>query len=124
VRERQLVDAVPRDGVGVGDQDLVSFPMLEPMLDRATTLEERVAVVRACRYVDEVVPDAPDIVTLEFLRDNDIAMVAHGDDLSDEAIATVYAEVAAAGMLQLVPRRTGLSTTQLIRRVRDRDTQQ
>jgi hypothetical protein len=46
----------------------------------------------------------------------------HGDDLSDEAIATVYAEVAAAGMLRLVPRRTDLSTTELIQRVRERGT--
>jgi hypothetical protein len=38
----------------------------------------------------------------------------HGDDLSDEAIATVYAEVAAAGMLRPVPRRTGPSTTELL----------
>jgi glycerol-3-phosphate cytidylyltransferase-like family protein len=60
---------------------------------------------------------------LAFLREHDISVVVHGDDLSDEAIATVYAEVAAADMLQLVPRRTELSTTELIRRVRDRGTQ-
>lgn len=45
----------------------------------------------------------------------------HGDDLSDEAITKVYAEVAAAGMLRLVPRTTEVSTTELIRRVLDRD---
>jgi glycerol-3-phosphate cytidylyltransferase-like family protein len=82
--------------------------------------EERVAVVRACRYVDEVVPAGPDVVTLQFVRDHDISVVVHGDDVSDEAIATVYADVAAAGMLRLVPRHTGLSTTELVRRVQDR----
>jgi cytidyltransferase-like protein len=104
--------------VGVLSDDVVAAHKRRPI----TTLEERVAVVRACRYVDEVVPDAPDIVTLAFLREHDISVVVHGDELSDEAIATVYAEVAAAGLLRLVPRRTGLSTTELVRRVRDRDT--
>ena len=84
------------------------------------TLEERVAVVRACRYVDEVLPDSPYRVTSEFLQEHDIAVVVHGDDLSDEAIADVYADVAAAGKLQLVRRAAGISTTELIRRVRER----
>jgi cytidyltransferase-like protein len=104
--------------VGVLSDEVVAAYKRRPIM----TLEERVAVVGACRYVDEVVPDAPDIVTLAFLREHDISVVVHGDDLSDEAIATVYAEVAAAGMLRLVPRRTELSTTELIRRVRDRGT--
>ncbi len=100
--------------VGVLSDDVVAEYKRRPIM----TLEERVAVVRACRYVDEVVAAAPDVVTLAFLQEHDISMVVHGDDLSKEAIAAVYADVAAAGMLRLVPRRTGLSTTELIRRVR------
>lgn len=103
--------------VGVLSDDVVAQYKRRPI----TTLEERVAGVRACRYVDEVVPDAPDVVTMEFVRDHDLGLVVHGDDLSDEAISKVYAEVAAAGMLRLVPRTTEVSTTELIRRVLDRD---
>jgi cytidyltransferase-like protein len=101
--------------VGVLPDDVVAAYKRRPIM----TLQERVAVVRACRYVDEVVAPAPDVVTLDFLREHDISTLVHGDDLTEEAIAAVYAEVAAAGMLRLVPRRTGLSTTELIRRVRD-----
>lgn len=99
--------------VGVLSDEVVAAYKRRPIM----TLEERVAVVRACRYVDEVVPAAPDVVTLEFLRVHDISAVVHGDDITDEAIATVYAEVDAAGMLRLVPRRSRLSTTELIDRV-------
>jgi len=53
--------------VGVLSDDVVAQYKRRPI----TTLEERVAVVRACRYVDEVVPDAPDVVTMEFVRDHD-----------------------------------------------------
>jgi cytidyltransferase-like protein len=88
--------------VGVLSDEVVATYKRRPIM----TLEERVAVVGACRYVDEVMPDAPAIVTLTFLREHDISVVVPGDDLSDGAIATVYAEVAAAGMLRLVPRRS------------------
>src|SRR5689334_5924950 len=84
------------------------------------TLAERVAVIGACRYVDEVVPAAPDRVTLEFLDEHDIALVVHGDDITPEAIAEVYGPVAAAGRLRLVHYTAGVSTTDLIARVRRR----
>jgi cytidyltransferase-like protein len=105
--------------VGVLSDEVAAAYKRRPIM----TLEERVTVVRACRHVDDVVAGAPDVVTLEFLQEHDISVVVHGDDLSDEAIATVYSDVAAAGMLRLVPRRTGLSTTELIRRVQERGTQ-
>jgi len=105
--------------VGVLSDEVVAEYKRRPIM----TLEERVAVVRACRYVDEVVAAAPDVVTLEFLREHDISLVVHGDDLTEEAIAAVYADVDAAGMLRRVPRRAGLSTTELIRRVQDRGSQ-
>lgn len=84
------------------------------------TLAERVAVVEACRYVDAVIPNAPEHVTTEFLDDHDIAVVVHGDDLSPEALEEVFGPVAAAGKLQLVEYTAGVSTTDLIRRCLER----
>jgi len=83
------------------------------------SLAERVAVIEACRYVDEVIADAPFQVDEEFLIEHDIATVMHGDDLSREKAEAVYGAVAAAGRLEYVPRTTGISTTELIRRVLD-----
>jgi glycerol-3-phosphate cytidylyltransferase-like family protein len=48
------------------------------------TLAERVAVIESCRYVDEVIADAPLRVTEEFLTEHGITTVVHGDDLSHE----------------------------------------
>ncbi|WP_415140999.1 adenylyltransferase/cytidyltransferase family protein [Nocardioides sp.] len=45
------------------------------------TLAERVAVVEACRYVDEVIIGAPFQVDEGFLSEHDIDVVVHGDDL-------------------------------------------
>jgi cytidyltransferase-like protein len=53
------------------------------------TLAERTAVIEACRYVDEVVPDSPYEVTLEFLNQRDISVVVHGDDLAPQVVEEV-----------------------------------
>lgn len=103
--------------VGVLSDDVAAAYKRRPVM----TLDERVSVIRACRYVDEVVPNAPDVVTAEFLGEHQISLVVHGDDISDEAVETVYGEVAAAGKLRLVRRRAGISTSEIIRRVRDGD---
>ena len=68
------------------------------------TLSERVAVVEACRYVDEVIADAPFQVDDEFLAEHDIDVVVHGDDLSPEAAEAVYGAAVTAGKLKYVPR--------------------
>lgn len=82
------------------------------------TLAERVAVIEACRYVDEVIADAPDRPTREFLDQHQLGLVVHGDDV--DADAEVYRPAAEAGLLRLVPRTRGISTTDLIDRVRSR----
>lgn len=85
------------------------------------TLAERVAVIEGCRYVDEVIADAPLEVDEDFLAEHEIETVVHGDDLSPRAAEAVYGAAVAAGRLRYVPRTTGISTTELIRRVLDRE---
>jgi glycerol-3-phosphate cytidylyltransferase-like family protein len=80
-------------------------------------LTERVAVIEECRYVDEVIPDAPDRLTSDFLREHGIALVVHGDDLDAFAAAGVYGPAVETGRFHLVPRSGAISTTDLIARV-------
>ncbi len=84
------------------------------------TLAERVAVIQACRYVDEVIPDAPNRLTLAFLTEHKLSLVVHGDEVDAGAVAEVYGPAATTGRLRLVPRTGGISTTDLIARVRSR----
>jgi cytidyltransferase-like protein len=102
--------------VGVLSDETASPYKRRPIM----SLDERVTVIEACRYVDEVVPDAPSRITAEFLDEHDIAVVVHGDDLSPEAMEEVFGPVSATGRLRLVSYTPGISTTDLIRRVRDR----
>lgn len=82
------------------------------------TLAERVAVIEACRYVDEAIPDPPLRLTQAFLDEHDLALVVHGDDLDASGAADVYGPAVAAGLLRLVPRSSDISTTDLIARVK------
>ena len=81
------------------------------------TLAERVAVIEACRYVDEVIADAPDRPTQRFLDEHALSLVAHGDDLDLGGAREVYGPAAASGRLRLLPRTGDVSTTELIARV-------
>ena len=62
--------------VGVMSDDDISKWKRHPIL----TLEERVAVVAACRYVDEAIPNAPWIIDSDWISQHHIDLVVHGDD--------------------------------------------
>ena len=103
--------------VGVLSDEVAAAYKRRPIM----TLAERVAVIEACRWVDEVVPGAPFEVTQDFLDEHRITTVVHGDDLSAEGAASIYGPAVASGRYVAVPRTTDLSTTELIRRVLDAD---
>jgi cytidyltransferase-like protein len=100
--------------VGVLSDEVAAAYKRRPVM----TLAERVAVIEACRYVDEVLPDSPYRVTEEFLDERGIALVVHGDDIAPETVEEVFGSVAAAGRLRLVRYTPGVSTTELIARAR------
>lgn len=79
---------------------------------------ERYESVRHCRYVDEVVCDAPWTLTPEFLTENKIDFVAH-DDLpySSDGSDDVYAHIKQMGMFLPTERTEGVSTSDLVARI-------
>uniref|UniRef100_A0A2R5LI04 choline-phosphate cytidylyltransferase n=1 Tax=Ornithodoros turicata TaxID=34597 RepID=A0A2R5LI04_9ACAR len=87
------------------------------------TDKERYEAVRHCRYVDEVVRDAPWVLDDEFLEKHKIDFVAH-DDIpytmgNDD---DVYKGIKERGMFLTTQRTEGVSTSDLVARiVRDYD---
>lgn len=60
--------------------------------------QERYAAVRACKWVDEVVEDAPYVTSLEVLEQHNVDFCVHGDDIVCDADGNdTYREVRAAG---------------------------
>ncbi|CAF3762241.1 unnamed protein product [Rotaria sp. Silwood1] len=85
---------------------------------------ERYESVRHCRYVDEVVTDAPWAIDDELLIQNKIDFVAHdGLPYVTEASDDVYQHVKELGIFAATQRTEGVSTSDIICRiVRDYDT--
>ncbi|KAI8084643.1 cytidylyltransferase-domain-containing protein [Halteromyces radiatus] len=84
---------------------------------------ERYEAVRHCKWVDEVVRDAPWFVTQEFLDKHQIDYVAHdAEPYGSSESGDVYAFVKEQGRFWPTERTEGISTSDLITRiVRDYD---
>lgn len=99
--------------VGVIKDDLVTDYKRQPIL----TNEERVAIIEACRYVDEVIPNAPLGVTEELIEDYHIDLVVHGDDFDEKKVNAQYLPALQRGIFRLVPYTKGISTSDIIDRI-------
>ena len=78
---------------------------------------ERYESVRGCKWVDEVVEDAPYVTTLEIMDQYECEVCIHGDDLSIGADGKdTYQIVKDAGRFFECRRTQGVSTTELVGR--------
>ena len=99
--------------VGVHADELVQAHKRKPIL----TMDERVACVAGCRYVDEVLPNAPWVTGHDWIEKHDIQLVAHGSDYSQEELNGTHAVPIEMGILRIVDYTMEISTTEIIRRI-------
>ncbi|MCB1107711.1 MAG: adenylyltransferase/cytidyltransferase family protein [Chlamydiia bacterium] len=97
------------------DEEVVDYKR-QPYL----TMEERRISIEACRYVDEVIINAPIGITEEWIQRYEIDLVIHGDDISEKTMNEHYAVPIQLGIFKLIPYTPGISTTDIIRRVQSR----
>ena len=77
--------------------------------------QERYALARACKWVDEVIENAPYSPTIELLDSLNCMCAAHGDDLSiNENGDDCMSILKRAGRCKIFKRTEGISTTQLV----------
>jgi cytidyltransferase-like protein len=112
-RAQQLGDTLL---VGVHSDATVAAYKRQPFL----TMEERVRVVECCRYVDKVIPDAPTIITADWIDRLGIDLVAHGDDFTEEDLACFYGVPIRLGIFRTIPYTAGISTSDIADRIEGR----
>ena len=101
--------------VGVHSDDAVLAHKRKTIL----TMEERVACVSGCRYVDEVLPNAPWVTDHDWIGKHNIHLVVHGSDYSQEDLNQTHAAPIEMGIFRTVSYTPGISTTEIIRRCKD-----
>ena len=98
--------------VGINSDETVRANKREPIL----SMEERIASAAGCRYVDEVVPDAPWVTDAAWIEKHRIDLVVHGDDYSQDQIEASYSDPMAMGIFRTIAYTPSISTTEIIRR--------
>lgn len=82
--------------------------------------EERYKIVKAIKWVDEVVEDAPYITSIETLKKYNCDFCVHGSDITVDADGLdTYRFVKDAGKYKECQRTIGVSTTDLVQRMLD-----
>ncbi len=82
------------------------------------SMEERVASVEGCRYVDKVVSNAPLSIDRAWIEQHDIDLILHGDDVSGEMEEFWYKIPIEMGIYRSVGYTPGISTTEIISRIK------
>ena len=80
------------------------------------TMQARAASVAGCRWVDEVLPNAPIKVDRAWIRKHNIQLVVHGDDFSCEELEHYYEVPMAMGIFRTVPYTENISASEIISR--------
>ena len=100
---------------GIHSDETVQNYKRSPIL----TMEERISVVASCRYVDEVIPNAPLIIDLKWIKKHNIHLVVHGDDFSEDLLQLCYKIPIEMGIFKKVPYTPGISTTDITNRLKN-----
>lgn len=80
--------------------------------------EERLAMVKSCKWVDEVVFGVPYSPSIELLDSLQCDFAVHGDDMPTDANGeSAYESLLKAGRCKIIKRTEGISTTDLVGRL-------
>lgn len=97
--------------VGVHSDEEISRNKGPPVMNE----QERYALARSCKWIDEVVENAPYSPTIELLDSLNCRYAAHGDDLSiNENGDDCMSILKRAGRCKIFKRTEGVSTTQIV----------
>ena len=113
---KQASKAVPNafTVVGIHSDTEIELCKVAPVMK----YQERIAVISSCRWLDELVLDAPYTTALSILLQNKIDVCVHGEDLTtNERGEDSYHEVKAAGLFKLIKRTPSISTTDIVSRL-------
>ena len=112
-----------RDAKNLGDKLIVGIHSDETIISYKRkpimNMYERIKVVESCKYVDRVIPNAPLIITKDFLHKYGINLVIHAHDEKDNPKYNfMYKIPYELGIFKRINYTKGISTTDIIDRIK------
>ena len=80
------------------------------------SLDERVKVISSCKYVHEVIPDSPLVITKDFIHQHNIDLVVHAHNVNDHTQDDFYKVPMEMGIFHRIEYTPNISTSELIQR--------
>ncbi|KAF4737393.1 Ethanolamine-phosphate cytidylyltransferase, partial [Perkinsus olseni] len=100
--------------VGIHSDEVIAKSKAPPVMKQ----EERYELLKHIKWVDEILYDAPYDISLKTLEKARADFCVHGDDMPVDASGKgVYDELRDAGVLRIIKRTEGVSTTDLVGRL-------
>lgn len=97
--------------VGIHNDKTVESYKRQPIMN----MKERIYVVESCKYVDEVIPDAPLVISQDYLANHNIDIVIHATGLTEESKIMMYGQI--LDKLKIIDYTDGISTSIILERV-------
>ena len=94
--------------VGVHSDATVESYKRKPIIEEV----DRYEIIKNCRLVDEIIEDAPRVITQEFIDKYNIDVVVHGDDPSPE-FEEQHKVPLGLGIMKYVKYTKGISSTEI-----------
>jgi cytidyltransferase-like protein len=98
--------------VGVCSDEEVAVNKWPPIMN----LNERVAVIECCKFVNEVIPGVPFETTEKFIKEHQIDLVVATESYSKEVLNKFYKDPQKMNILKLVNYEEGISTSSVVER--------
>jgi len=102
--------------IGVCSDELVKSYKRNPILN----LDERAGMIESIKYVDKVIKSPPCPITESFIKEHNIDIVVHADDMSQENLNYWYAAPMKLNKFRTVEYTKGISSTNIITRIKTR----
>ena len=100
----------------ISDKDAKSYKR-KPVYDE----KNRKALIESCKYVDEVIENAPLILSEKFINDNNFDLICHGflDKNDEEKQKDFFKIPIEMGKFRAVDYHKGISTTEIINNIKN-----
>lgn len=101
--------------VGIHNDETVESYKRTPIM----TMEERIKVIESCKYIDKVIPDAPLSISKEYIDLYKIDYIFVPDNRTPAEVILMADIPYKLGMIKFVPYTTTISTTDIIKRLKN-----